>query len=76
MTRRDYIFLAECFKASLTATANASERQSIAIAACDMAALLARENPRFEERTFLVNCGIIADSATRERHHNLVQGGI
>jgi len=59
MTRRDYIFLAECFAASLSAIGpTLHERRGVALAARDMAYKLALANPRFDQVLFLANCGI------------------
>jgi hypothetical protein len=59
MTRRDYIFLAECFAVSLaTAGMTLNQRRGVAQAARDMAYRLALNNPRFDQVLFLRNCGL------------------
>lgn len=59
MTRRDYIFLAECFALTLaTAGLPANDRYAVGRAARDMAYRLALANPRFDQVLFLANCGI------------------
>lgn len=59
MTRRDYIFLAECFAATLgTVGLRLHERRGVAVAARDMAYKLALANPRFDQVLFLRNCGL------------------
>lgn len=59
MTRRDYVFLAECFARTLaTAGMPLNERRGVATAARDMAYQLALDNPRFDQVLFLRNCGL------------------
>lgn len=59
MTRRDYLFLAECFAATLgTAGLTVPQRRGVAQAARDMAYKLALANPKFDQVMFLRNCGL------------------
>lgn len=59
MTRRDYIFLADCFALTLSAPGlTMLERIGVGRAARDMAYKLAMKNPRFDQGMFLHNCGI------------------
>lgn len=65
MTRRDYIFLSDCFALTLAAPdITLAERRGVARAARDMAYKLALANPRFDQVLFLRNCGLagIAES--------------
>lgn len=65
MTRRDYVFLAECFASTLaTVGLTLHERRGVAHAARHMAYNLALANPRFDQVLFLRNCGLagIAES--------------
>ncbi|MGH8275711.1 MAG: hypothetical protein ACRETH_03340 [Steroidobacteraceae bacterium] len=68
MTRRDYIFLAESFAATLGSVGfTLHERRGVAKAARDLAYKLALANPRFDQVLFLTNCGIAnAASAVME----------
>lgn len=63
MTRRDYILLADCFKATLTAEGAATLSHIAAAgvrqAARDMAYRLALVNPKFDQALFLRNAGVI-----------------
>lgn len=59
MTRRDYVFLADCFALTLAAPdITLAERRGVARAARDMAYKLALANPRFDQVLFLRNCGL------------------
>lgn len=59
MTRRDYLFLAESFAATLGAVGlTLHERRGVTRAARDLAYKLALANPRFDQALFLANCGL------------------
>lgn len=59
MTRRDYVFLSDCFALTLAAPdITLAERRGVAKAARDMAYKLALANPRFDQVLFLRNCGL------------------
>ena len=74
MTRKDYVFLADTFKASFMNSAD-SYHPGICIAVMDMAAVLSHENARFDEDRFLKAAGV-RPTHDAERVHNLVQGGV
>lgn len=58
MTRRDYEFLAACFRSTLASESLwPAARAGIRVAAADMAYALAQANPRFDQALFLRNAG-------------------
>ena len=61
MTRRDYVFLAECFRRSLNSDTPMTYDMRVGIerAARDMAHSIALVNPKFDKNLFLQNVGVL-----------------
>lgn len=57
MTKKDYIAIAEALANARAATGD-DKHSALTYAANQLAAVLARDNPRFDRERFLTACGV------------------